>query len=155
MTRLRNLPGAALRWPLVVLGLGLLTVVISWVVVLAATSADLPAIALSGVVLAIVVALQLTVMSRGLSAARAEVAGEHRRAQQIFLNAPVGMALVDSAGCWRQVNPALCAMLGYAEDELLGHSFAEVTFDADRDVSADSLNTDLGRATGSAEYEQR
>ncbi|MGA2928429.1 MAG: PAS domain S-box protein, partial [Solirubrobacteraceae bacterium] len=36
-----------------------------------------------------------------------------------------------------------------------GHSFAEVKFDADRDVSADSLNADLGRATGSAEYEKR
>ena len=36
-----------------------------------------------------------------------------------FDNAAVGMALVTPAGRWIEVNPSLCAMLGYAEGELL------------------------------------
>ncbi len=155
MTRLRNLPAAVLRWPLVVLVLGLLTVIITWVVVVAATSVDIAAVAVSGSVLSVLVALQLGVMSRGLRAARAEVAGEHRRAQQIFLNAPVGMALIDAAGCWRQVNPALCVMLGYEEAELLGRPFAEFTFPDDRDASVRAFHSDIGRVTGGAEFEKR
>ncbi len=137
------------------LGLGLLTVVTSWVIVVAAMSVDTTAVAASGCMLALVVALQLTVMSHGLRAAGDEVAGEYRRAQQIFLNAPVGMALVDGAGCWCQVNPALCSMLGYEETELLGRPFAEFTFPGDRDVNVRAFRSDFGRVASGAALEQR
>jgi diguanylate cyclase (GGDEF)-like protein/PAS domain S-box-containing protein len=36
-----------------------------------------------------------------------------------FDNAAVGMALVATDGTWIEVNPSLCAMLGYAEEELI------------------------------------
>ena len=155
MTRLWKIPAAALRWPLVVLGLGLLTVAISWVVIVAVSSANLASVALSGLVLTCVVGVQLTLMSRGLRAARAEVAGEHRRAQQIFLNAPVGMALVDGGGCWRQVNPTLCAMLGYEDWELLGHPFVDFTFPDDRDLIVRTFHGEVAGAPGEAEFENR
>jgi PAS domain S-box-containing protein len=49
------------------------------------------------------------------------------RFQGAFDNAPIGMALVDPDGRWLRVNPALCALLGYAEEELRALSFQDVT----------------------------
>jgi PAS domain S-box-containing protein len=43
-----------------------------------------------------------------------------------FVHASVGMAMMDSAGRLLQVNPMLCTMLGYSEDELLGSAFADL-----------------------------
>ncbi len=47
------------------------------------------------------------------------------------------MALVDTRSCIWQVNPALCRMLGYAEEELLGKPFQEITYPDDRPAGAD------------------
>jgi len=45
-----------------------------------------------------------------------------------FTDASVAMCLATLDGCrWSQVNPALCALLGYSEDELVGIGFDEVT----------------------------
>jgi diguanylate cyclase (GGDEF)-like protein/PAS domain S-box-containing protein len=44
-----------------------------------------------------------------------------------FENAPIAMALVGADGRWFKVNAALCEMLGYAEDELLGLTPRELT----------------------------
>ncbi|MCE3234407.1 MAG: histidine kinase [Vampirovibrio sp.] len=41
------------------------------------------------------------------------------RVQQIFDAPPVGKLLEDTSGKWLRVNPPLCAMLGYTEEELL------------------------------------
>jgi PAS domain S-box-containing protein len=49
-----------------------------------------------------------------------------------FENAPIGMALVAPDGRMLQVNYALCAMLGYTEDELLAMSIGEITDARDR-----------------------
>jgi diguanylate cyclase (GGDEF)-like protein/PAS domain S-box-containing protein len=43
-----------------------------------------------------------------------------------FDNAAIGMALVAPDGRWIEVNPSLCAMLGYAEDELLATDLQSV-----------------------------
>lgn len=43
-----------------------------------------------------------------------------------FDNAAVGMALVSPDGQWVEVNPSLCAMLGYTEDELSGGDLQSV-----------------------------
>jgi PAS domain S-box-containing protein len=43
-----------------------------------------------------------------------------------FVHASVGMAVIDSTGRLLQVNPMLCTMLGYSEDELLGRTFADL-----------------------------
>ncbi len=53
-----------------------------------------------------------------------------------FAQAPIGMALVDLDGGWRQVNQALCAMLHYSQAELLSATREQLTH-------ADDLGSDL------------
>jgi PAS domain S-box-containing protein len=50
-----------------------------------------------------------------------------------FSSATIGKAIVALDGTWLQVNPALCRMLGYSEDELLSLTFQDVTHWADLD----------------------
>ncbi|MGY6217328.1 PAS domain S-box protein [Methylolobus aquaticus] len=44
-----------------------------------------------------------------------------------FLDASIGMALVAPSGHWLNVNPALCRLVGYQENELLAGSFQDIT----------------------------
>jgi diguanylate cyclase (GGDEF)-like protein/PAS domain S-box-containing protein len=57
------------------------------------------------------------------------------RFHRAFAEAPIGMALVDLDGGWRQVNEALCTMLHYSEQELLAVTREQLTH-AD-DLAAD------------------
>jgi PAS domain S-box-containing protein len=66
-----------------------------------------------------------------------------------FHDTAVGMALVDTRGCFWQVNPALCRMLGYTEKELLGKPFQEITYPDDRPAGADLFRRVLA---GEADY---
>jgi PAS domain S-box-containing protein len=50
-----------------------------------------------------------------------------QRFRKSFEYAPIGMALVALDGRWLQVNSALCSILGYAEKELLGLTFQNIT----------------------------
>jgi PAS domain S-box-containing protein len=71
-----------------------------------------------------------------------DVTERHRAEQQVlrdaerfergFLNSPVGMAVTGGDGRYRQVNAALCAMLGRSQAELLGHEVRELVAPADR-----------------------
>ena len=45
---------------------------------------------------------------------------------------PIGMALVSTSGEYLEVNPALCAIVGYSADELLTMTFEAVTHPDDR-----------------------
>ncbi len=58
------------------------------------------------------------------------------RYRQVQEHAPIGLALVNPDGRWLRVNPALCALVGYSEDELLEHTFQNITH-------PDDLETDL------------
>ena len=58
-------------------------------------------------------------------AEQARLAAE-ARFRLAFVHSSVGMAMIDSAGRLLQVNPMLCTMLGYSEDELLGRTFADL-----------------------------
>ena len=55
-----------------------------------------------------------------------------------FERAPIGMAVFDTNGEYVRVNPALCALLGYGAEELLGRRDQELTHPDDRqsDVAA-------------------
>lgn len=59
------------------------------------------------------------------------------RFRATFEQAAVGIAHVASDGRWLMVNQRLCEILGYAEEELLGHTFQEITWpeDLDKDLS--------------------
>lgn len=72
----------------------------------------------------------------------AEIDAEARRYQQrytrseallnnTFAQAAVGMALLSFDGAWLQVNPRLCEMLGYSEQDLLQTSFQQITYAED------------------------
>ena len=51
-----------------------------------------------------------------------------------FEHAAIGMALVSLAGRFTKVNPALCRLVGYSEEELLQRTFQELTHAPDLDV---------------------
>jgi PAS domain S-box-containing protein len=59
------------------------------------------------------------------------------RFRHAFEYAPFGMALVGTDGRFLQVNASLCRSLGYGEHELLGKTFAELTFPDDLEVGLD------------------
>ena len=42
-------------------------------------------------------------------------------------HSPVGMALMSPDGRYLRVNPALCEMIGYAREELIGLTFHHIT----------------------------
>ena len=56
---------------------------------------------------------------------------------EAFRHAPIGMALLGVDGRWLKVNPALCEILEYSEQELLQMRFQDVTY-------PDDLMTDVG-----------
>ena len=49
-----------------------------------------------------------------------------------FANAPIGMALVDTNGGWLQVNPALCRIIGFSEDQLKATTLDAITHPDER-----------------------
>ncbi len=73
----------------------------------------------------------------GRAQAEAALRDSEERFRRAFHDTAVGMALVDTRSCIWQVNPALCRMLGYAEEELLGKPFQEITYPDDRPAGAD------------------
>ncbi len=81
--------------------------------------------------------------------ARKEAEEARQRAAERFRvafgNAPIGMALVTPEGHWIDVNPALCDLLGYSEEELLRLSVTDVTHPDDR---ATTLNRRQRRLAG-------
>ncbi len=70
--------------------------------------------------------------SRGL--ARSE---EQFRSAMAY--APVGMAIVDLDGSFREVNHALCRLTGYDEAGLLGRTFQQITHPDDLDSDLENL----------------
>jgi diguanylate cyclase (GGDEF)-like protein/PAS domain S-box-containing protein len=61
----------------------------------------------------------LSVFFRDVSAERAAEEA-YQRAHEIIEMTPAGYVLADAAACVADVNPALCRMLGYTREELLG-----------------------------------
>ncbi len=57
--------------------------------------------------------------------------------QEAFDKAPIGKALVSLDGQWINVNPALCHILGYAEDELKQMNFQQITYETDLQLDLD------------------
>ncbi|MBI5240158.1 MAG: PAS domain S-box protein [Elusimicrobia bacterium] len=63
----------------------------------------------------------------GRKQAEATLRDSEERFRHAFELAPIGMALVAVDGRWLRANPALCAMLGYGEEELCRTTFQELT----------------------------
>jgi PAS domain S-box-containing protein len=58
-----------------------------------------------------------------------------QRFRQIFENAPTGISIANWEGRIEQCNPALCALLGYTEEELRGRWFGSLIPEEDLDAS--------------------
>ncbi|WP_458789521.1 sensor histidine kinase [Yoonia sp. MH D7] len=68
-----------------------------------------------------------------------------------FDNAPIGMAIMCLDGRWLGVNPALCDLLGYTEEELLTSSFQSMTHSDDLD--AETHHFELLKANSITSYQ--
>ena len=60
-------------------------------------------------------------------AAQLALSESEERFRQTFEHAGIGMAILDLDGRWTRVNPALLAIVGYTEHELLQKTFQDIT----------------------------
>jgi PAS domain S-box-containing protein len=83
------------------------------------------------------IALVTDITARQL-AEQARLAAE-ARFRLAFVHSSVGMAVIASTGRLRQVNPMLCTMLDYSEDELVGRTFADLVSPEGRHEARDHI----------------
>ncbi len=57
-----------------------------------------------------------------------------------FVHAPVGKAIVELDGRWRQVNTAVVELTGYTEQQLLGMTFQDITHPEDLELDLSHLH---------------
>ena len=79
--------------------------------------------------------------------------------EEIFLKAfncaAIGMALVAPDGAWLKVNPSLCSLVGYSEEELRKISFQDITHPDDLDADYYHLNQLISGTISSYQLEKR
>ncbi len=68
--------------------------------------------------------------------AEAALRDSEARFRRVFEQSPLGKAMAGLDFHFRAVNPALCTMLGYTEDELVGRSFLDLVHPDDRATCA-------------------
>ena len=78
-----------------------------------------------------------------------------KRFRGAFEDAPIGVALVDLDGHRFKVNRALCEMLGYSEEELLGKDYKEHVHPDDHGISSSHLRRTLEKGAGTYTLERR
>ncbi len=84
-----------------------------------------------------------------------ELRDAQERFRDIFLNAPIGMALLDAAGRLGEVNPALRGLLASTETHLNERSLASLVVADDRPAYEHALDAALAAGTGSFSLELR
>jgi len=67
----------------------------------------------------------------------------------------IGMAMVAPTGHWMEVNPALCAIVGYSREELLATTFQRLTHPEDLDADLDLVRRTLAREIETYQMEKR
>ncbi len=77
------------------------------------------------------------------------------RFQHAFFAGVIGMAIVTTDGSFLQVNPALCEMLGYSEDDLLNETHQSITHPDDIGPDAEQTQKLLSGATDRFRIEKR
>ncbi|MCE1244981.1 diguanylate cyclase [Oryzomicrobium sp.] len=75
--------------------------------------------------------------------------------ESIFSAARVGIAMVSLDGRWQRVNPRLCDIVGYPEEELLATTFQQVTHPADLQIDLDLVKKLLDGDISSYALEKR
>jgi PAS domain S-box-containing protein len=82
---------------------------------------------------------ELTQQTETLQATTLRLLESQEEFRSAFDSAPIGMALVAPDGRWLKVNPSICSIVGYSEQELLATTFQAITH-------PDDLDADLGNA---------
>ncbi len=77
------------------------------------------------------------------------------RFQHAFFAAVIGMAIVTIDGNFLQVNPALCDLVGYSEDDLLRETHASITHPDDVQMDAEQTRRLLSGETDNDQIEKR
>ena len=77
------------------------------------------------------------------------------RFRRAFEDAPIGVSLVGLDGRRFKVNRALCEMLGYSEEELLGKDYLGYIHLEDQEISTDYVRRTLEKGAGSYILERR
>ena len=77
------------------------------------------------------------------------------RFHRAFAQAPIGMALVELDGGWRQVNQAMCAMLRYSEAELLSATREQLTHPDDLGDDMEQVDALIAGEIDHCELEKR
>lgn len=72
--------------------------------------------------------------------AEARLQESEERFRHAFEYSAIGFALLDQDGGWMAVNRAICEIVGYAEEELIGHRFQEITYPEDLEKDVDHVN---------------
>jgi diguanylate cyclase (GGDEF)-like protein/PAS domain S-box-containing protein len=89
------------------------------------------------------------------AAAERQLRESERRYKLTLDLAPAGIAQVGLDGRWLRVNPALCQILGYDEQVLLGLRFQDVTYEGDLDLDAAHVEALVSGQMSSCEMEKR
>ncbi len=79
----------------------------------------------------------------------------HSLFEHAYTFSPAGIALVSMDGSWLKVNPALCKILGYSQEELTGLRFQDVTHPDDLTASNQNLEKLLDGHSSTYETEKR
>lgn len=87
--------------------------------------------------------------------AEAALRSSEERFADAFDHASIGMALVSPEGRWLRVNQSLCAMVGYAEDEMLDLTFQEMTHPEDLEQDLAQVRQMLSGELRTYEMEKR
>jgi PAS domain S-box-containing protein len=75
--------------------------------------------------------------------------------QSTFDQSLIGMAFVKMTGEWSKVNRAMCAMLGFSEEELLEKTYDELTHPDDLEVEIRNTSKLISGEQKACEYEKR
>lgn len=90
---------------------------------------------------------------------RAQAQSALRLSEERFRTAmhssPIGLALVAPDGHFLEVNPALCRIVGYTEDELKARDFQSITHPDDLDIDVGYMRAVLRREIDTYEMEKR
>jgi PAS domain S-box-containing protein len=83
------------------------------------------------------------------------LAEAEQRFRGAFDSAAIGMALVAPDGHWLEVNPALCDLVGYSEQELLGGTFQGITHPDDLDADLEFVRQMLAGEIDTYQMDKR
>lgn len=85
----------------------------------------------------------------------AQLSRRDARLRELFESSTVGMAVAEADGRYREVNPALCEMLGRSAEELVGRSWKELTHPDDLERECALLSTIRQQGESRITFEKR